>query len=134
MSWTDPVRAGGGVLAGDVLKSCSTALGAGFPRRSIGRLGSFSNGSVAGAGGVGGEGAEAAGGVAVDVDCGVVGDEGGSGDFGFSEFDRRNTGGVSLSSSGFEAAAGFLATAAAISDADCHLPSPIHVFFPRKTA
>ena len=74
MSWTEPVRAGGGVLAGDVLKSCSTALGAGFPRRSMGRLGSFSNGSVAvgvEAAGAGGEdagelGAEAGGGVAVE--------------------------------------------------------------------
>jgi hypothetical protein len=59
----------------------------------------------------------------------------GSGDFGFSEVERRSTGGAPVSSTEVvDALAGFLAASAAISAADCHLPSPIHVSFPRKAA
>ncbi len=132
---TTPLEA----VAGDT--SCCFRPGAeGPPLRSTGRLGSSSACGAEGPTGAEAAGAEAgavdveAGGGPVDVGLDSAGGAfcAGSGDLGFSEPPRLNTGGPSTGSErGFGGAAFFLA-AASSSLADCQVPSPSHVLFACK--
>src|SRR5712692_4449256 len=135
-----------GVLA------CPRGLGDGLPLCSTGRslslsLFSSTTGGTAGAEGGAGAGLEAAGGAGLEaaggpacgpvcagvvcagvVCSGVAGGVGSDG-LGFSEPERRNTGGASRSSAGdFDGGVFFFAAAAAIALADCQVPSPSHAF------
>src|SRR5712692_3478309 len=125
-----------GVPAGAPGRSCD--LPDGFPLRRTGRsLSSSAAGGSAGAEEAAGAGPaiadgaelEAAGGLTCGAVCAGVAGGVGSDGLGFSELERRNTGGASRSSAGgFDGGVFFFAAAAAIALADCQVPSPIQVF------